>query len=234
MLAREEADHSRFPAASQVYVRTPLTPGDGQGWQLTSSSGDSSDSYVPEPQANEKDLESGAEAGIFSDTIEDTIEGINWERLLSLFHRLFEAHFLPVQMTILVFASTAYAFLTQDHPDVHNVAWIFTTCGVLRALGFMEVVVYLALYEGFHRICVKAREQEMTDAGLAEGMRFSHRSLKKNVVDYVMAPLVAPLYGSIPCAQAQICHFWTLDLVYTVSKKVTRKRALSLFTGEKV
>jgi hypothetical protein len=73
----------------------------------------------------------------------------------------------------------------------------------------------------------------MTDAGLAVGMRFSHRTLKKNLVDYVMAPLVAPIYGAIPCAQAQICHFWTVDLVYAVSKKVTRKRAASLM-AEKV
>jgi hypothetical protein len=59
-------------------------------------------------------------------------------------------------------------------------------------------------------------------------MRFSHRTVKKNFVDYVMVPLVAPLYGAIPCAQAQICHFWTLDLVYAVSKKVTRRRAGSM------
>lgn len=135
-------------------------------------------------------------------------------------------------MTILVIASALYGLLTKDHPDIHNLAWIFSVCNILRALGFMEVVVYLALYEGYHDICVKAREQEMTEAGLAEGMRFSHRSMKKNIVDYVMAPLVAPLYGSIPCAQAQISHFWTLDLVYAVSKKVTRRRALSLMSNK--
>lgn len=135
-------------------------------------------------------------------------------------------------MTILVFASTLYVWLAQDRPDLHHLNWIFSVCNILRAVGFMEIVVYLALYEGFHKICVKARQQEMTDAGLAEGMRFSHRSMKKNVVDYVMVPLVAPLYGSIPCAQAQICHFWTLDLVYAVSKKVTRRRALSLVSDK--
>ncbi|SPN97583.1 uncharacterized protein DNG_01095 [Cephalotrichum gorgonifer] len=194
---------------------------------LHRSIGDASDSYIPE-----KDLEADAEGGIFSDVTQHTLDSIHWERLIYLFHRLFEAHFLPVQMTILVFASTIYSFLTKDHPDIHNLNWIFSVCNILRAVGFMEVVVYLALYEGFHRICVKAREQEMTEAGLAEGMRFSHRSLKKNVVDYIMAPLVAPLYGSIPCAQAQICHFWTLDLVYAVSKKVTRRRAMSLVSDK--
>lgn len=179
------------------------------------------------------DLEAGPDGGIFSDTIVDNLDGPHWERIFYLCHRLFEAHFLPVQMTILVFTSALYMWFTKDALDVHNLGWIFSVCNVLRAAGFMEVVVYLGLYERFHRICVKSRQQEMTDAGLAVGMRFSHRTLKKNLVDYVMAPLVAPIYGAIPCAQAQICHFWTVDLVYAVSKKVTRKRAASLM-AEKV
>jgi hypothetical protein len=137
-------------------------------------------------------------------------------------------------MTILVLASTIYMWLTPGREDPQNLGWIFSVCNVLRAAGFLEVVVYLGLYEKFHRICVKSRHQEMTDAGLAEGMRFSHRSVKKNLVDYVMVPLVAPIYGAIPCAQAQICHFWTVDLVYAVSKKVTRRRAQSLRADEKV
>lgn len=113
-------------------------------------------------------------------------------------------------------------------PDVHGVAWIFTICNVLRTAGFMEVAFYLFLYEGFHRICVESREKEMDDAGLLKGMHFSRREVKTNFIDYVMVPLVAPIFGSIPCAQAQIFHFWTLDLVYTVSKKVTRRRAKSV------
>jgi hypothetical protein len=59
-------------------------------------------------------------------------------------------------------------------------------------------------------------------------MCFSHRSLKKNFVDYFMVPVVAPLYGAIPCAQAEISHFWTTDLEYAISKKATRQRAKSV------
>jgi hypothetical protein len=168
------------------------------------------------------------ENGIFSDITRHELDPPHWERIFYLFHRLFEAHFLPVQMTILVFASTLYMWLSQGHEDPQNLGWMFSVCNVLRAAGFLEVVVYLGLYEKFHRVCVKSRLQEMTDAGLVEGMRFSHRSMRKNLVDYVMVPLVAPIYGAIPCAQAQICHFWTADLVYAVSKKVTRRRAESM------
>jgi len=131
-------------------------------------------------------------------------------------------------MTILVLTSTLYIWVTEGTTDVHGVNWIFPICNILRTAGFMEVALYLALYEGFHRICVETREKEMSDAGLTKGMHFSHRVVKTNFIDYVMVPLVAPLYGSIPCAQAQIFHFWTMDLVYTVSKKVTRKRGKSL------
>ena len=173
-------------------------------------------------------MELAPESGIFSDVVTETLQGPDYQRLLILFHRLFEAHFLPVQMTILVIASTLYIWVTEGTADTHQISWIFTVCNVLRTLGFMEVAFYLFLYEGFHSICVETREKEMSDAGLTKGMHFSHRNVKTNFIDYVMVPLVAPLYGSIPCAQAQIFHFWTLDLVYTVSKKVTRKRGKSL------
>ncbi|KAK5663667.1 hypothetical protein OQA88_4098 [Cercophora sp. LCS_1] len=189
---------------------------------------DGSDTYVPDIQLDGVNLELAPESGIFSDVVTDTLKGPNYERLIVLFHRLFEAHFLPVQMTTLLVASTLYIWVTEGTADPHQVNWIFTVCNVLRTAGFMEVALYLALYEGFHRICVETREKEMSDAGLTKGMHFSHRKVKTNFIDYVMVPLVAPIFGSIPCAQAQIFHFWTLDLVYTVSKKVTRKRAKSL------
>ena len=166
--------------------------------------------------------------------VTDTLRSPNWERLLYLSHRLFEAHFLPVQMTILVLASTLYDWVTDGGSDPHNLSWIFFWCNVLRTVGFMEVALYLFLYERFHRLVATTREREMTEAGLAKGMCFSHRSIKKNYFDYFMVPLVAPLYGAIPCAQAQIQHFWTIDLVYTVSKKVTRQRAKSVTAAGKV
>jgi len=171
------------------------------------------------------DPEQPQESGIFSDVTHDTLKGPNYERIFYLFHRLFEAHFLPVQMTILVISSTLYMWVTEGNADVHNVGWIFEVCKYLRTAGFMEVAFYLFLYEKFHRIAIAQREKEMSDAGLAKGMNFSHRNLRKNFVDYIMVPLVAPIYGAIPCAHAQVYHFWTVDLVYTVSKKVTRQRA---------
>ncbi|KAK3986693.1 glycosyl transferase family group 2-domain-containing protein [Cladorrhinum sp. PSN332] len=200
-----------------------------RAWRpLHTSLNDASDGYVPESQISSADPEAVPESGIFSDVTTDTLKGPDYERIVVLFHRLFEAHFLPVQMTIMVVATTLFAWVTDGVEDVHEVAWIMRICNILRTVGFMEVALYLGLYEAFHRVCVDSREKEMSDAGLTKGMHFSRRSIKNNIIDYVMVPLVAPIFGSIPCAQAQICHFWTLDLVYTVSKKATRKRARSL------
>lgn len=199
---------------------------------LHASLGNSTDTYVPDVQLDtftgDANSEQPVDNGFFSDVTHEVIKGPNYTRLIVLFHRLFEAHFLPVQMTILVVTSTLYMWVTDGADDIHGVNWIFEICKYLRTLGFMQVAFYLFMYENFHKIAVTTREKEMNDAGLAKGMNFSHRTLRKNFIDYVMVPFVAPIYGAIPCAQAQICHFWTVDLVYTVSKKVTRQRTKSV------
>lgn len=188
------------------------------------------DSYITQTQLD-INPEQTLESAIFSDVTSETLKEPDWQRIGILFHRLFEAHFLPLQMTILVVSSTLYMWVTDGNSDPHQLSWIFTVCNVLRTVGFMEVALLLFLYEQFHKICATSREKEMHEAGLAKGMCFSHRSVKKNFVDYIMVPLVAPLYGSIPTAQAQVMHFFTLDLVYTVSKKVTRQRAKSMLAN---
>ncbi|CAK7219613.1 hypothetical protein SCUCBS95973_003874 [Sporothrix curviconia] len=203
---------------------------------LHSALNDAANTYIPEAQldalTSSPASDPSFDKGFFSDVTHEAIKGPNYRLLVVLFHRLFEAHFLPVQMTILVIASTLYMRATDGAADIHGVNWIFQACKYLRTVGFLQVAFYLFMYESFHEIAVTLREKEMNDAGLAKGMNFSHRSLKKNFIDYIMVPLVAPIYGAIPCAQAQICHFWTTDLVYTVSKKATRQRAKSMSVEE--
>ncbi|RCI15446.1 hypothetical protein L249_3428 [Ophiocordyceps polyrhachis-furcata BCC 54312] len=198
---------------------------------LHRSHGDGTDCYFPIDQLSDN---STRETGVFSDVTHDTLKEPHWEHLFYLFHRLFEAHFLPVHMTILILASTLYLWVVDGKHDTDNLGWVFTICNVLRTLGFVEVACYLFLYESFHRICVKTRRREMNKAKLADGMCFSNRTIRRNLIDYVLVPLVAPLYGAIPCAQAEISHFWTVDLVYTVSMKVTRQRARSSVTADLV
>ena len=181
--------------------------------------------YIPDmPLPDPKEARTQVESGIFSGLRQVTLQEPHWEHIFYLAHRLFEAHFLPVHMTVLVFASAVYVWAAEGNGDAHGIAWIFTMSTILRTMGFMGVGGYLFFYEEFHRICVTARQREMERANLADGMCFSYRSIKKNCVDYVLVPLVAPLYGAIPCLQAELSHFWTVDLAYAVSKKVTRER----------
>lgn len=191
---------------------------------LHQNAGDDTDFYVPDNQINGGNAEAAVDGGVFSDVVQETIQGPHWERIFYMYHRLFEAHFLPVHMAVLVVSSGIWNWITQGNGDPNGLNWTFTVSAILRTVGFMTIGAYLFLYESYHRLAVKARERDMRHAGLDEGMSFSHRSLKKNIFDYVLIPLVAPLYGTIPAMQAAVAQLWTVDLVYKVSKKEGRQK----------
>ncbi|KAH7358824.1 glycosyl transferase family group 2-domain-containing protein [Plectosphaerella cucumerina] len=195
--------------------------------------GDETTPYIPETELGIQDpAKQPTDSGIFADVTQVNLRSPDWERIVYMLHRVFEAHFLPMQTAILVIASTLYVWVAEGNGDPHGLGWVFDLSNVLRTLGFMEVGLLMFLYEQYHDVCVTAREREMKDAGLHEGMCFSKRQVKKNFVDYMAIPLVAPLYGSIPTAQAQISQLWTQDLVYTVSTKVVRQRVKTLTKAE--
>ena len=61
----------------------------------------------------------------------------------------------------------------------------------------------------------------MKRAGLWDRMQggFSYRTWKRNFIDYCLMPVTGTMYGTIPAVVAEISHFWTDQLVYTVSAK---------------
>lgn len=164
------------------------------------------------------------ENGAFSNVSYYKVDPPHWIRIFGLLHRLFEAHCLPSHMMLLVISAGIYGYLTQGKPDSLGINWTFDVCAYLRIIGFIMVALYLNLYESFHHFAVTIRKAEMKAAGLYEGMEnsFSHRSSWSNKLDYVLIPVAAPIFGSIPAIHAQISHFWTLDLTYTVSLKPSR------------
>ncbi|OBT90100.1 hypothetical protein VE02_02525 [Pseudogymnoascus sp. 03VT05] len=188
--------------------------------------------YLPTP--DEKMEERKAENGIFSDVTHGDVSSPDYIRIFYLFHRLFEAHFLPTHMILLVLASSLYTFITADKPDTLHISWTFALTNYLRIISFGGTAVYLMLYESYHATGAGLRLAEMTTVGLAEHMVFSFRKFPGNLVDYGVSPLVAPLFGCVPALQAQFSHFWTQELVYAVSAKpevVGRVRAKSV-SGE--
>jgi hypothetical protein len=149
----------------------------------------------------------------------------HWLNIFLLFHRLFEAHFLPTHITVLIVISTLYRALIPADSGPFSIAWTFVATDILRAVGMVALLIYFYSYQKYHRIALESRKSEMVAAGLADGMRgsFSGRSWK-NVLGCIYIPLVAPLYGSIPAIHAQLSHFWTMDLVYVVSNKTVGVR----------
>lgn len=188
---------------------------------------DSPELYVPEPSAPTEAAPAVNQSGIFSEVNHSEVKSISWEHVYYLYVRLFEAHFMPVHMAVLILGSAIYLLVLEDKDQVSPLAWTFEWSRYCRTFGCMSVAIFIFLYESYHRLCVTTREREMVKAGLADGMCFAHRTLRANFVDYLLIPFVAPVFGTVPCLQAEISHLWTTELVYTVSRKVTRQRAKS-------
>ena len=150
----------------------------------------------------------------------------NKVNLFLVYHRLFEAHFLPLHLAIALISGIAYGAAVP--PTVTNplLLWSLGFCGTVRFIGFCGTCLFLYLYESYHSVCVKNREDEMKRAGLWEDMQegFAHRSWKKNFTDYCAIPVNGILFAAAPALVAEISHFWTDQLVYTVSAKPQLKR----------
>ncbi|PGH19671.1 hypothetical protein AJ80_03826 [Polytolypa hystricis UAMH7299] len=144
-----------------------------------------------------------------------------------VFHRLYEAHFLPAHLFVFIVSSAAYNFFVPINSQPADFIWLLNITGYIRAFAFASILLALIMHERYHAICIRSRELEMRHAGLYDVMvstpgGFSHRSLKKNLLDYLLFPIGGMIFGSIPSIHAQICQLWTLDLAYSVSKKPTK------------
>lgn len=139
---------------------------------------------------------------------------------IPLFHLLWEAHFLPVHFVLMLIGSTIYTILTPRssiHPALLYTFWITT---IMRNLSFLFFQAVFIVYDDFHRICVHARAQDMRRANVSDTIYSFRKHFNLScVVERISIPIVAALYGAIPAFHAQICHFWTDKLVYTVSRK---------------
>lgn len=143
-------------------------------------------------------------------------------RHLLLVHLLWEAHFLPCHLTMLLLFSVFY---TVSHPvsTLHpTLAWAFWFTDLLRTLSFIGMNVNLTIYDRWHQLCLTARRQDMMQANL-EDCGFSPRAWwqVRHLAERVLFPIAGTLYGAVPTLQAVFSHFWTDRLVYHVSKKPT-------------
>jgi hypothetical protein len=157
-----------------------------------------------------------------------------WRNLV-LFSRLFEAHFLPIHLFLVLLASAIYAALPYPLTSCASLTFAMDLTSYLRAVGFFLMTIYFVIfYEAYHRACIEARASEMKRAGLYEELadEFSHRKRLSFVaiMDYLLFPVAGTMFGSVPLLQAMVSHFWTEKLVYLVSAKPLKPIAKGVFS----
>lgn len=172
---------------------------------------------------NDSNLTHFTPPNMYESTLDPGRERFSVVNLFVLYHRLYEAHFLPAHLTSALLAEVLYgAILGPAIVSTHPLLlWSFSFCGTLRLIGFLGTAVFMYFYESYHLVCVRNREDEMKRAGLWESMQgnFTYRSWKKNWFDYVALPVNGTLYGTLPAVVAEFSHFFTDRLVYHVSAK---------------
>jgi hypothetical protein len=143
-------------------------------------------------------------------------------RHFALFHLLWEAHFMPCHLTILMLFSVIYTLCTPSASLHPTLAWAFGFTNTLRTLSFIGMNISLILYERWHAICLNSRVQDMHEANISD-TGFSHRVWYRpqQLLERLCFPISGTLYGAVPTIHAVFSHFWTDRLVYCVSKKPT-------------
>lgn len=142
-------------------------------------------------------------------------------RHLVLLHLLFEAHFLPSHLTILLVFSSIYTLVTPAAAIHPSLAWAFWFTGVLRTVSFLWMNLCLSLYDRWHTLSVTARARDMAKAGISD-TGFAFRNAwwhRQQLTERICFPIAGTIFGSIPAMHAEISHFWTDRLVYRVSQK---------------
>ena len=148
-------------------------------------------------------------------------------RNLVLFIRVFEAHFLPVHLLLIVAYSALYTNFERPLVHCRLLSIVLDLTAILRAGSFIIMVAYFYFfYERYHRVCVEAREHDMRRAGLYDNFseNFAHRKPHNPVtwLDYLLFPIAGTIFGSVPLVHAAFAHFWTDRLTYQVSEKPVR------------
>lgn len=141
-------------------------------------------------------------------------------RHFHLFLLLWEAHFLPCYLTILLVFSTLYEHCTPTTSLSPAVTGAFWFTNLLRISSFVLMNCCLSLYERWHGICVRSRRFEMQSANVSN-TGYSDRTWwhLDHLFERICFPIAGTIFGSIPAAHAVLSHFWTDRLVYRVSKK---------------
>ena len=148
---------------------------------------------------------------------------IHMTNVCVLFHRLFEAHFLPIHLALILTVTTIYENIWGSLMP-KELALALKICGFFRFIGWSLVVIFFYRYEAYHRLCVEIRRDEMQKASLHEGAAANDGFCTRvflwfGLFEAGIFPLGGFIFGAIPAAQAVLCQIFTERLTYHVSLK---------------
>lgn len=144
--------------------------------------------------------------------------------LFTLYHRLFEAHFLPSHLAVILTTASIYDFCYPNFLIPPVLHWALDFSGWCRLLGFCLMMVYFYLYAQYHHLCLGLRQEEMRRAGLLEDMTehdaFSTKVFQvAGIFEACLFPIGGFIFGAIPAMHAVMSHLFTERLTYVVSLK---------------
>lgn len=152
-----------------------------------------------------------------------TIRPANKLNILTVFLRLFEAHFLPLHLSLILAVSGLMEnFSGLTFPREFALALEF--CAYCRWIGWFLVVCFFYRYNAYLKLCCSLRKDEMKRAGLLnaedENEGFCNEVFSWfGLVEAGVFPLGGFVFGAFPAAQAIVSHVFTDKLTYTVSLK---------------
>ncbi|KAF3156390.1 hypothetical protein EYR41_001197 [Orbilia oligospora] len=148
-------------------------------------------------------------------------------RNIDLLTRIFEAHFLPAHLFMILITSSIYLAI---NPSTAISRWVQLSMDVmayLRTFGFLTMLFYFFFcYERYHKVCVDIRTAALKKSGLYRDIedQISRRDPWSPLtwLDYVIFPVAGLIFGGLPLLHAAFSHFWSVDLNYKVSAKPKR------------
>ena len=144
--------------------------------------------------------------------------------VFTLFRRLFEAHFLPIHLAVILTTSSIFTWLYPGFliPNVLYLALDFS--GWCRLVGWLLMLGFFYRYQRYHRLCVALRQEEMRKAGMLDEM-IEHDGFSLSIfmvagfIEAGLFPIGGFIFGAIPALQAVMSHLFTDRLTYVVSLK---------------
>lgn len=149
---------------------------------------------------------------------------IHWSNVITLYHRVFEAHFLPIHLCVILSISAIYGLLIPSFlvPRILRIA--LEVSGWCRLAGFLLMLLFFHRYSKYHLLCLELRQEEMRRAGLLDDMidndGFSSSVFQvAGLAEAIVFPIGGFAFGAIPALQAVLSHLFTDRLTYVVSLK---------------